>query len=100
MWKELGLNCELHDGLMAEMANLHQKIFLSQTLRPEAMRKFDSSYHESHAARVAEIIEYRKRGGAINDCLLELLDKKLQMPLRRPDNPQFTAALGAALLAP
>jgi benzoyl-CoA reductase/2-hydroxyglutaryl-CoA dehydratase subunit BcrC/BadD/HgdB len=63
MWRELGLNLELHDELMAEMTSLHRKNFLSQTQRPEAMGRFDHSYHASHAGRVAEISAYRKRGG-------------------------------------
>jgi predicted CoA-substrate-specific enzyme activase len=38
-------------------------------------------------------------GGAINDCLLALLRKKLPIPIIRPDSPQIIAAFGAALLA-
>ncbi len=63
IWKELGLNLELHDEFLAEEDRLHKKIFLSQKNRPETMALFDAAFHASHRGRVAEILEYRKTGG-------------------------------------
>ncbi|MCJ7679649.1 MAG: 2-hydroxyacyl-CoA dehydratase family protein [Candidatus Aminicenantes bacterium] len=63
MWEELGMNLELHDELLAESDRLHKRYFLSQTKRPQAIALFDASLHTSHAGRVAEIVEYRKKGG-------------------------------------
>lgn len=63
MWKDLGLDLELHDDFLAEEEKLHEKIFLSQKNRPENMAKFDESFHASHRGRVAEILKYRKKGG-------------------------------------
>ncbi len=63
MWKELGMNLEMHDEFLAGEERLHMKIFLSQKNRPETMARFDASFHASHRGRVAEILEYRKKGG-------------------------------------
>jgi benzoyl-CoA reductase/2-hydroxyglutaryl-CoA dehydratase subunit BcrC/BadD/HgdB len=63
MWEELGMNIDLHDEFLATEDRLHKKIFLSQKNRPETMSKFDASFHASHRGRVAEILEYRKKGG-------------------------------------
>jgi len=63
MWKELGMDLELHDQLIENQSNLHKKTHLSQKNRPKAMERFDHSFHASHAERVAEILDYRKKGG-------------------------------------
>jgi benzoyl-CoA reductase/2-hydroxyglutaryl-CoA dehydratase subunit BcrC/BadD/HgdB len=63
MWTDLGVNLELHDELMANTAKLHERTHLSQKLRPKQMDFFDHALHASHAERVAEIVEYRKKGG-------------------------------------
>jgi benzoyl-CoA reductase/2-hydroxyglutaryl-CoA dehydratase subunit BcrC/BadD/HgdB len=63
MWQELGMNLDLHDEFLAEEDRLHKKIFLSQDNRPETMARFDESFHANHRGRVAEILEYRKKGG-------------------------------------
>ena len=65
MWAELGMDLELHDQLMQDTSNLHKKIHLSQQNRPKTMERFDSSFHSSHAGRVAEIRELRKKGGKV-----------------------------------
>jgi hypothetical protein len=56
MWTELGLDLEAQDQLFA-------KTHLSQKNRPAAMTLFDQAFHASHAARVAELWERRKKGG-------------------------------------
>ena len=38
-------------------------------------------------------------GGAKNDCLHTILEKKLKCTIKRPEEPQIVVALGAALLA-
>jgi benzoyl-CoA reductase/2-hydroxyglutaryl-CoA dehydratase subunit BcrC/BadD/HgdB len=63
IWQELGVNLELHDELLADIDQHHRKTHLSQKNRPRAMERFDHALHASHAERVAEIYEYRKRGG-------------------------------------
>lgn len=63
MWEDLGLDLELHERLIANLSSLHKKTHLSQKNRPKTMTRFDSSFHASHAERVAEILDYRKKGG-------------------------------------
>lgn len=63
MWTELGLDLEAHDQLMESQDQLFAKIHLSQKNRPAAMTLFDQAFHASHAARVAELWERRKKGG-------------------------------------
>ena len=63
MWAELGMDLELHDQLIENQSSLHKKTHLFQKNRPKVMERFDHSFHASHAERVAEIIDYRKKGG-------------------------------------
>lgn len=63
MWQELGINLELHDQLLENLSNLHEKSHLAQKNRPKTMERFDHSFHASHAERVAEIRSYRNQGG-------------------------------------
>jgi activator of 2-hydroxyglutaryl-CoA dehydratase len=63
--------------------------------------------HEAVATRLetmARRVGVRDRtvfagGGALNKCLVTLLENKLQTTLTIPDSPQAVGALGAALLA-
>ncbi len=57
MWKELGLDLEKHDQLLSSLNLLHERTHLSQKNRPQAMARFDHSFHASHAERVKEIKE-------------------------------------------
>lgn len=63
MWQSLGVDVELHHQLLENLGNLHKKTHLSQKNRPQAMKRFDHSFHASHSGRVAEILEYRNNGG-------------------------------------
>ena len=63
MWKELGVNIELHNKLLAHDFKLHTQTHLSQKNRPSSMKLFDEAVHASHKQRVSEILEYRKQGG-------------------------------------
>lgn len=65
MWTELGMDLELHDQLIKDMSNLHKKTHLSQHNRPITMERFDHSFHSSHSGRVAEILDFRKKGGKV-----------------------------------
>jgi benzoyl-CoA reductase/2-hydroxyglutaryl-CoA dehydratase subunit BcrC/BadD/HgdB len=63
LWTELGLDLEAHDQLMESQEALHARTHLSQKNRPRAMALFDQAFHASHAERVAELWEHRKKGG-------------------------------------
>jgi benzoyl-CoA reductase/2-hydroxyglutaryl-CoA dehydratase subunit BcrC/BadD/HgdB len=61
--EKVGVNLELHDRLMAYNDDIQARTFLSAAHRPSAMAFFDAALHASHAGRVAEIYEYRQKGG-------------------------------------
>ena len=63
MWTELGLDLANHDELVASQSRLHEKTHLWQKNRPDAIRRFDEALHASHAERLAEIRDYREKGG-------------------------------------
>ena len=65
MWTELGMDLELHDQLIKDMSILHKKTHLFQQNRPKTMERFDRSFHSSHSGRVAEILDFRKKGGKV-----------------------------------
>ena len=62
-WTKLGLDLELHDQLMESMSDVHARTHLWQKNRPRNMERFDHALHASHAGRVAEILDYREKGG-------------------------------------
>lgn len=63
MWKELGLDVELHKAVLADLDKKFGAYILSQKNRPGKMRYFDDVILGAHGARVAEIIDHKKRGG-------------------------------------
>lgn len=63
LWKELGLDLERHDQLIASQARLFRRTFPAQKNRPRAMDLFDHAFHASHGERVAELWEHRRQGG-------------------------------------
>ncbi len=62
MWRNLGLDVELHEEVLQSIGANYGKQVLSQSGRPEGMRHFDEGVHESHGGRVQEIIEAREKG--------------------------------------
>jgi benzoyl-CoA reductase/2-hydroxyglutaryl-CoA dehydratase subunit BcrC/BadD/HgdB len=62
MWHDLGLDVPLHKELIASIDRAFQRTVSPQQERPSAMEYFDHVLHESHAGRVAELIEARKNG--------------------------------------
>jgi benzoyl-CoA reductase/2-hydroxyglutaryl-CoA dehydratase subunit BcrC/BadD/HgdB len=62
MLADLGLDIELHDRLVAAQGAAYRDTVAAQTGRPEGMAYFDRAVHESHGARVAEIVEAQRQG--------------------------------------
>lgn len=62
MWKELGMDVELHKELLQSIDKTFRQTVGSQENRPKLVRYFDQVLHESHGGRVAELIEARKNG--------------------------------------
>ncbi len=61
--QKVGVNLELHARMIAYNNDLHERTHRSAKNRPAAMSLFDAAFHASHAERVAEIFEYRQKGG-------------------------------------
>ena len=65
MWKDLGMNVEMHDQLCAVLPQAFGDVFLSQENRPEMMDYFDFVVSEIHGVRPAELVEFQKKGGKV-----------------------------------
>ena len=62
MWRDLGLDLEAHDQLLAGLGEGYREIFLGQPKRPAGMVYFDQVISEIHGARVAELLAARVAG--------------------------------------
>jgi benzoyl-CoA reductase/2-hydroxyglutaryl-CoA dehydratase subunit BcrC/BadD/HgdB len=65
MWQELGLDVGLHNQVLESINRVFQGTVAEQKKRPETMAYFDNVLHESHGARVAELLEEKKKGKKI-----------------------------------
>ncbi|MEO0116718.1 MAG: double-cubane-cluster-containing anaerobic reductase [candidate division WOR-3 bacterium] len=65
MWQDLGLDVALHNDLLKSIGLSYQETVLSQKERPEGMKYFDRAIHESHGARVKELLEAKSEGKKI-----------------------------------
>lgn len=62
MWKELGLDLEKHDALLAGLGKAYQDLFVSRADRPKAMGYFDFVMSEVHGLRIKELIDAKAAG--------------------------------------
>ena len=65
MWKELGLNLEGHDQLLAVLGNAYKDIYMSQENRPKGMQYLDFVISEAHGLRIEELMETKKKGNKV-----------------------------------
>jgi len=65
MWKDLGLNLEAHDQLMAVLGRAYKDIYMSQENRPKAMQYLDFVISEVHGLRVKELIDDKQKGNKV-----------------------------------
>lgn len=61
MWKNLGMNVELHDQLCEALPQAFGDVYLTQENRPQAMDYFNFVVSEIHGYRPAELIEHQKK---------------------------------------
>lgn len=60
--EELGLDVKLHDQVLEAIDRTFQTTVAAQKNRPREMAYFDRVLHESHGARVAELLDLKKKG--------------------------------------
>jgi benzoyl-CoA reductase/2-hydroxyglutaryl-CoA dehydratase subunit BcrC/BadD/HgdB len=65
MWKDLGLNLEGHDQLLAVLGNAYKDIYMSQENRPKGMQYLDFVISEAHGLRIEELMETKKKGNKV-----------------------------------
>lgn len=65
MWKNLGMNLELHDQLCEVLPVAFGDVYLTQNNRPESMDYYNFVVSEIHGVRPAELIEHQKKGGKV-----------------------------------
>ncbi len=66
MWKELGLDIEKHDQLLAVLPDIFKKVFIdSQKNRPKGMGFFDFVVGDIHGIRVSELKKAKDEGKKI-----------------------------------
>ncbi len=65
MWRELGLDVELHNELLKSIDQTFQQTVGAQKNRPEGMKYFDNVLHESHGGMVAELLETKAKGNKV-----------------------------------
>jgi benzoyl-CoA reductase/2-hydroxyglutaryl-CoA dehydratase subunit BcrC/BadD/HgdB len=65
MWRELGLDLQGHDLLLAAIPQLYQAAYLSQQHRPEGMKYFDFVMSEIHGLRIKELVDHKAAGGTV-----------------------------------
>jgi benzoyl-CoA reductase/2-hydroxyglutaryl-CoA dehydratase subunit BcrC/BadD/HgdB len=62
MWKNLGLNLEAHDALLAALGQAYKDIFMTQENRPKGMQYFDFVVSQVHGLRVKELMDEKAAG--------------------------------------
>jgi benzoyl-CoA reductase/2-hydroxyglutaryl-CoA dehydratase subunit BcrC/BadD/HgdB len=65
MWRDLGLDLDGHDLLLAAIPQLYQDAYLTQSGRPEGMSYFDFVMSEIHGLRIKELVDHRTAGGTV-----------------------------------
>ncbi len=65
MWRDLGMDLDAHDMLLAAIPQLYQAAYLTQSDRPEGMAYFDFVMNEIHGLRIKELVDHRAAGGTV-----------------------------------
>lgn len=62
MWESLGLDLEVHDGLLSVLGGFYGDAFLSQENRPEGMQYLDFVMSQVHGLRIKELFDAKDAG--------------------------------------
>jgi len=81
MWKELGLNLENHDGLLAVLSDAYRAIYMAQKNRPDAMKYFDFVISEVHGLRIKEIYDLKQQNRKVIGTFCVYVPEELVLAL-------------------
>jgi benzoyl-CoA reductase/2-hydroxyglutaryl-CoA dehydratase subunit BcrC/BadD/HgdB len=81
MWKDLDLNLDAHDQLLAVLGEAYNGTYLSQKNRPEAMKYFDFVISEAHGLRIEELMERKKKGNKVIGTFCVYVPEELVLAL-------------------
>ncbi len=62
MWRNLGIDLDAHDQLLAVLPPLYQEVILDQKERPARMAYFDMVFSEIHGKRIQELVSLKEKG--------------------------------------
>jgi benzoyl-CoA reductase/2-hydroxyglutaryl-CoA dehydratase subunit BcrC/BadD/HgdB len=65
MWKNLGIDLEKHNLLLAALPKIYSDMVLTQKSRPQKMDYFDFVISEIHGLRVEELVKLRGEGNKV-----------------------------------
>ena len=63
MWKDLGMDVEAHDGLLAAVGGMYQDVFLTQENRPKSTEYLDNVVMNIHSGRIKEMVDHKASDG-------------------------------------
>lgn len=81
MWKDLDLNLDAHDQLLAILGEAYNDTYLSQKNRPEAMQYFDFVISEAHGLRIEELMEQKRKGNKVIGTFCVYVPEELVLAL-------------------
>jgi benzoyl-CoA reductase/2-hydroxyglutaryl-CoA dehydratase subunit BcrC/BadD/HgdB len=79
MWKDMGMDAELHQRLVDSVGRQFNETVLSQKDRPEGMDYFDRVIHAAHGERVKELIESKEKGNKIAGTFCVYVPEEIAM---------------------
>ena len=71
MWRELGIDIEKHDQLLAVLPDIFKEIYINtQKNRPDAMAYWDFVVGDIHGIRISELKKAKEEGKKIVSQIL------------------------------
>ncbi len=65
LWHSLGITMRRHDLLMNALPPIFEKVYLSQSNRPQVMGFCDFVVSQIHGLRVKELVDHKEKGGKV-----------------------------------
>jgi benzoyl-CoA reductase/2-hydroxyglutaryl-CoA dehydratase subunit BcrC/BadD/HgdB len=81
MWKDLGLDLEMHDALLGVLGPLYEQTFMHQEHRPEGMKYFDFVMSEVHGLRIKELMDAKAAGRKVVGSFCTFVPEEIVLAL-------------------